>query len=589
VPGRTLSSDAPTFGPYRLDKLLGRGGMGEVYRAFDTEHHRTVAVKRLAPHLADDPEFQLRFGREARLAAGLRSPHVIPIHRYGEIHDQLYIDMRFVEGGDLHQLVQASGGVAPERAVSMLEQVAHALDDAHVNGLVHRDVKPSNILLDRGVADFCYLGDFGITRAAATSATSSNSLTRTGALLGSLAYMAPEQFDGAMTIRSDVYSLTCVFFEMITGHRPYAGEGLPALMHSHMDIPPPLPSASDPRTAIFDELVATGMAKDAAVRYATAGELARAARSALRARGSSPAVASWREEPAPEILVTAAPTTDRTAAPHGTDDGRLSDSVPTTPEPVGPSEHAEAGVRPTDDVVGSLGLRDRRRLLPVAVVAAVLAVIAGTWVLAPNRDESGRSDSVTAGAPLPPSATAGPTAATPTVVPSPPPGAAAGPTLTEAVFTGRSSGNELTVAVGVKDGRAAGYLCDGKKVEAWVEGTLSGDRLTLHGRPSDTGITATVGQRSLLGDVVVGGTVRPFAAQIAAGAEGLYESRRTVEGITTRIGWIVLPDGTQVGIRNDGGERSTAPRLDPLTLEAVDEGLPIRAERLSGASTVLGA
>ena len=182
-----------------MDKLLGRGGMGEVYRAFDTEHHRTVAVKRLAPHLADDPEFQLRFGREARLAAGLRSPHVIPIHRYGEIHDQLYIDMRFVEGGDLHDLVQTSGGLAPDRAVTMLEQVAHALDDAHANGLVHRDVKPSNILLDHGVTDFCYLGDFGITRAAATS-TSSNSLTRTGALLGSLAYMAPEQFDGAMTI-----------------------------------------------------------------------------------------------------------------------------------------------------------------------------------------------------------------------------------------------------------------------------------------------------------------------------------------------------------------------------------------------------
>jgi hypothetical protein len=161
--------------------------------------------------------------------------------------------------------------------------------------------------------------------------------------------------------------------------------------------------------------------------------------------------------------------------------------------------------------------------------------------------------------------------------------------LTEAVFTGRSSGNELTVAVGVKDGRAAGYLCDGKKVEAWVEGTLSGDRLTLHGRNADTGITATVGQRSLLGDVTVGGAVRPFAAQIAAGAEGLYESRRTVEGITTRIGWIVLPDGTQVGVRNNGGERSAAPPLDPLTLQTVDDGLSLRAERLTGASTVLGA
>jgi serine/threonine-protein kinase len=573
-----------------MDKLLGRGGMGEVYRAFDTEHHRTVAVKRLAPHLADDPEFQLRFGREARLAAGLRSPHVIPIHRYGEIHDQLYIDMRFVEGGDLHDLVQTSGGLAPDRAVTMLEQVAHALDDAHANGLVHRDVKPSNILLDQGVTDFCYLGDFGITRAAATS-TSSNSLTRTGALLGSLAYMAPEQFDGAMTKRSDVYSLTCVFFEMITGHRPYAGEGLPALMHSHMDIPPPRPSASNPAAAIFDELVATGMAKDATARYATAGELARAARSALHAGSSTPTISSVREAPAPEFPAYAARATGHTAASQGPD--RVPDGCP---EPITPQlpdapEQAEADVRASDDIKATpetVSLRDRRRLLPVAVVIAVLAVITGTGLLSSGRDSSDRIDTPAAGTAPTPSATALPPSVAPALVPSPTSSAAAGPTLTEAVFTGRSSGNELTVAVGVKDGRAAGYFCDGNKVEAWLEGTLSGDQLSLHGRNADTGITATVGQRSLLGNVTAGGTVRPFAAQIAVGAEGLYENRRTVEGIATRIGWIVLPDGTQVGIRNNGGERSAAPPLDPITLQSVDDGQPIRADRLTGASVVLG-
>jgi serine/threonine protein kinase len=572
-----------------MDKLLGRGGMGEVYRAFDTEHHRTVAVKRLAPHLADDPEFQLRFGREARLAAGLRSPHVIPIHRYGTIHDQLYIDMRFVEGGDLHDLVQASGALAPDRAVNMLEQVAHALDDAHANGLVHRDVKPSNILLDRGVTDFCYLGDFGITRAAATSATSGNSLTRTGALLGSLAYMAPEQFDGAMTIRSDVYSLTCVFFEMITGHRPYAGEGLPALMHSHMDIPPPRPSASNPAAAIFDELVATGMAKDAAARYATAGELARAARSALHTGSSTPTITSVREARTPEFPVRAARVTDHTAASEGLDpvpDGTPEPSTPQLPET---PEQAQPDVRPSDEIKATpntVSLRDRRRLLPIAVVIGVLAVIAIAGLLSSGRDSSDRIDNPAAGTAPTPSATALPPL-TP-LVPSAASSVAAGPTLTEAVFTGRSSGNELTVAVGVKDGRAAGYLCDGNKVEAWLEGTLSGDQLNLRGRNADTGITATVSQRSLLGNVTAGGTMRPFAAQIAVGADGLYESRRTVEGITTRIGWIVLPDGTQVGIRNNGGERSAAPPLDPITLQAVDDGQPIRADRLTGTSTVLG-
>jgi hypothetical protein len=164
-----------------------------------------------------------------------------------------------------------------------------------------------------------------------------------------------------------------------------------------------------------------------------------------------------------------------------------------------------------------------------------------------------------------------------------------GPTLTEAVFTGRSSGNELAVAVGVKDGRAAGYLCDGQNVEAWLEGNLAGDQLSLHGRNADTGVTATVDQRSLLGQVTVGGRVRPFAAQIATGPAGLFESRRTVAGITTRIGWIVLPDGTQVGIRNQGGERSAAPPLDPIALRAAEGGRPIPVERLSGASTVLGS
>ncbi|MDT0353419.1 protein kinase domain-containing protein [Pseudonocardia charpentierae] len=572
-----------------MDKLLGRGGMGEVYRAFDTEHHRTVAVKRLAPHLADDPEFQLRFGREARLAAGLRSPHVIPIHRYGTIHDQLYIDMRFVEGGDLHELVQASGALAPDRAVNMLEQVAHALDDAHANGLVHRDVKPSNILLDRGVTDFCYLGDFGITRAAATSATSGNSLTRTGALLGSLAYMAPEQFDGAMTIRSDVYSLTCVFFEMITGHRPYAGEGLPALMHSHMDIPPPRPSASNPAAAIFDELVATGMAKDAVARYATAGELARAARSALRTGSSTPTISSVSEVPAPEFPVRAARATDHTAASEDLDRVPDCSPEPSTPQLPDAPEQAEPEVRSSDDIKAmpeTVSLRDRGRLLPVAVVIAVLAVIAIAGLLSFGRDSSDRIDDPAAGIAPTPSATALPPSTR--LVPDAASSVAAGPTLTEAVFTGRSSGNELTVAVGVKDGRAAGYLCDGNKVEAWLEGTLSGDQLTLRGRNADTGITATVSQRSLLGNVTAGGTMRPFAAQIAVGADGLYESRRTVQGITTRIGWIVLPDGTQVGIRNNGGERSAAPPLDPITLQAVDDGQPIRADRLTGISTVLG-
>lgn len=589
-----MSTETNTFGPYRLDEMLGRGGMGEVYRAFDTDHQRTVAVKRLAPHLADDPEFQLRFRREARVAAQLRSPHVIPIHRYGEIDGQLYIDMRFVDGGDLHDLVQATGGLAFDRAVDILEQVANAVDDAHANGLVHRDVKPSNILLDTGVRDFCYLGDFGITRAAAAS-TTSNSLTRTGALLGSLAYMSPEQFDGAITKRSDVYSLTCVFFETITGARPYAGEGLPALMHQHLKIPPPRPSDRNPGAVIFDEVVATGMAKDAAARFDSAGALARAARSALDTHRGTRTIAPAGASPSPVRPVETQPTPDdhqigedraepAPAASRVTAHTDAAEVSPLAPAVVADEPTEEFGP-PAAAHLPHTNRPARRRLLPLGVVLAILALIATTWAVA-GRGGSDQDQALSPGVDAAPSATTTATPAAPsaTVVSAP-----VGPTLTEAVFTGRSSGNELTVAVGVKDGRAAGYLCDGNTVEAWLEGDLVGDQLTLHGRNADTVLTATVDQRSVLGNLTAGGTVRPFSAQIATGPAGLFQSRRTVEGITTRIGWIVLPDGTQVGVRNRNSERGPAPPLDPITLFAAEDGKPIPVERLSGASTVLGS
>ena len=280
------------FGPYRLDALLGRGGMGEVYRAFDTEHERVVALKRLAPHLADDPDFRARFKQEARLAARLRNPHIITIHRFGELAGHLFMDMRYVEGFDAADLIKTVGALAPHRSVALVEQVASALDTAHAAGLVHRDVKPSNLLLDREVSqqfgDFIYLADFGITRS--SSSTRSYSLTRTGALLGSLDYMAPEQFDGVVDQRVDIYALACVFFELLTGKKPYQGVGLPALMHAHVNVAPPQPSGSnaDLGTA-FDAVISRGMAKNPVERFHSAGELATAARAALAGAGPSSA------------------------------------------------------------------------------------------------------------------------------------------------------------------------------------------------------------------------------------------------------------------------------------------------------------
>ncbi|MDT5129565.1 MAG: hypothetical protein QOH54_5209, partial [Mycobacterium sp.] len=213
--------DATPFGHYQLLELLGRGGMGNVYRAHDTRTDRIVALKVLPAHLAGDPVFQQRFRREAHAAAALSEPHVVPIHGYGEIDGQLYLDMRLIDGEDLGTvLTEAQGPLSPERAVTIVEQVAAALDAAHAVGLVHRDVKPSNIFI--AAKDFVYLIDFGIART-----TTETGLTTVGSTLGTMAYMAPERFkSGQSDPRSDVYALTCVLHECLTGSRPYSGDSL---------------------------------------------------------------------------------------------------------------------------------------------------------------------------------------------------------------------------------------------------------------------------------------------------------------------------------------------------------------------------
>ncbi|MGW1681337.1 protein kinase domain-containing protein [Saccharopolyspora sp. NPDC002376] len=265
------------FGPYRVEGLIARGGMGEILRAYDTRHDRVVALKLIAANLASDEEFRDRFKREAHAVGRLREPHVIPIHAYGEIDGRLYLDMRLVEGGDVGSLLAANGPMRPADAVAVLEQVAQALDAAHAEGLVHRDVKPPNILVAE--SGFAYLVDFGI----AASLRASGSLTSTGYAVGTLAYMAPERFeDGPVDHRADVYSLACVLYQCLTGAKPFAGETAASLINAHLNHQPPLPTAARgdlPRE--FDHIVSRGMAKKPSDRYASAGELARAARQAL--------------------------------------------------------------------------------------------------------------------------------------------------------------------------------------------------------------------------------------------------------------------------------------------------------------------
>ena len=278
------------FGPYRLEHLIGRGGMGEVHRAWDTRRGRTVALKRLPAPLAGDPEFQARFRRESALAAQLSEPHIIPIHDFGEINGTLFIDMRLVDGTDLASVVKSEGPMAPRRAIGILAQVAGALDAAHAAGLVHRDVKPSNVLVRGHDEDeFAYLIDFGIARAAAGQ-TSGPALTLTGATLGTLDYMAPERFENRpVDGRADVYSLACMLFELLTGAAPFRGRTPVGMIHAHVTLDPPRPSAHRPGLPPgLDDVVVRGMAKRPEHRYPTAGALVAAARAAVRAEGRAP-------------------------------------------------------------------------------------------------------------------------------------------------------------------------------------------------------------------------------------------------------------------------------------------------------------
>ncbi|PJE01446.1 MAG: serine/threonine protein kinase [Mycobacterium sp.] len=264
-----------TFGRYQFIELLGRGGMGEVWRAYDTETQRVVAVKVLPANLANDPTFEQRFRREALAAAGLNDPHVVPIHHFGEIEGRLYVDMRLVVGRDLQAII-AEGPLDPERAVNIIEQIASALRAAHRIGLVHRDVKPSNILVTED--DFAYLIDFGIARAAGDS-----HMTGTGNVIGTWAYMAPERVTTGQTDPSgDTYALGCVLHECLTGSQPFPGNSLEQQIGGHLSLPPPRPSAI--RRGIPEELdnvVATAMAKTPQQRYPTVTDMAAAAREAV--------------------------------------------------------------------------------------------------------------------------------------------------------------------------------------------------------------------------------------------------------------------------------------------------------------------
>ena len=269
------SREGSQFGPYLLRRVIGRGGMGDVYEAEDTVRERTVALKLMSQTLSTDPVFRSRMQREARTAGRLQEPHVVPIHDFGEIDGQLYVDMRLIDGKDLATMLSRYGPLSPPRAVAIVRQIGSALDAAHAAGVLHRDVKPENILVSND--DFAYLVDFGIA-----SATADEKLTQIGMTVGTVKYMAPERFsDSEITHRADIYALACVLYECLTGSTPYTGDQV-SVMGAHLHQAIPQPSAARPGIPVaFDGVVARGMAKDPADRYATCGDLSAAAYAAL--------------------------------------------------------------------------------------------------------------------------------------------------------------------------------------------------------------------------------------------------------------------------------------------------------------------
>ena len=363
------------FGGYRLDSLIGHGGMSIVYRAHHLQLGRTVALKLLSPELTRDASFRDRFTRESQVAAGLDHPNVIPIFEAGDQDGVLFIAMRYVEGADLKTRLKRDGPLAVADVPPLIAQVAAALDSAHARGLVHRDVKPANILIASGAgpegADHVYLSDFGVAKTEAAGG-----LTKTGMFVGTAEYAAPEQFEGKpLDGRTDIYALGCVLYECLTGAPAYDQDSEVAMMYAHLLQPPP--KATEKRAELpeaVDDVIATAMAKSRDDRYATGRELAAALRSALTA-GAEPSGVAGATTPAATVLAA-----DRTAPP---------------PPPPARDLASESEPRPPR----------RTRIGPPAVIGAAIgaaAVLAAVVALAVLRDDDGGEE---AGA-TPPASTA---------------------------------------------------------------------------------------------------------------------------------------------------------------------------------------
>lgn len=358
-------SDGDEFAGYRVERRLGRGGMGILYLALEPGLERRVALKLIAPEAASDEVFARRFAEESRIAASIEHPNVVPIYAAGEEAGVPYIAMRYVAGADLARRLVREGRLSPQVASDLIAQIGNGLDAIHAAGLIHRDVKPANVLLSgEDGGDHAYITDFGVARNVATE----SGLTQTGRFVGTLDYVAPEQISGgSIDARVDVYALGCLLFKLLTGEVPFPKDGEAARLYAHLNDPPPAPSLYVPEVSMaLDDVVIRAMSKDPDDRYPSAGDLGRAAQAALR--GERPA--------APERTVATGAAATRTA-----------EAIPTKARETGTSAPPTEATRHLDDEASSTATKPdaaglgHRRALIVGVAALLVAVVLAVILL----------------------------------------------------------------------------------------------------------------------------------------------------------------------------------------------------------------
>ncbi|MGI8728941.1 MAG: protein kinase domain-containing protein [Solirubrobacteraceae bacterium] len=386
------------FADCRIEAVAGRGGMGVVYRAIELALQRRVALKVVAPENVADEGFAERFGREVRLAASIDHPNVVPVYGAGEEGGRLYLLMRYVDGTDLQGLIGRAGRLEPARAAAIVAQLAAGLDAAHASGLVHRDVKPANVLLT-GAEDHVYLTDFGLT----VEVSAGSRMTTTGHWIGSVDYMSPEQLRGeTVDARTDVYALGGVLHAALTGEAPFRRRTVPQTIAAHLCDQPPRPTARAPVDPAFDGVLARALAKDPADRYRSAGDLGRAAVAAIRGERGTTVERAFARGPA-------APSEERTAqlaalaslsqpAATGVAPTRRAEAdadvivpiAPRSPVANGDAQHAKRPA-PVKPEVPAPKRRHRARpraplvIAAVLVAAATVAVVVGVTGGSPSR------------------------------------------------------------------------------------------------------------------------------------------------------------------------------------------------------------